>query len=268
METVRRFFAVCGDGTMPVEHGHVFRIALFSARFGQHLASLGAQLSAIGGPVVPKSLIVLFVMAMLPLAGCMQTTLSPSTDASMTPRDRQLLAHTPYAQANVPEQYLRHIVDYPRKEQPGTILVDTDARYLYFVLPEGKAIRYGVAVGEEAMAFSGVARVGRLAEWPDWVPTAEIQARLGPYPARVAGGPANPLGARGIYLYLGNKDTLYRIHGTNQPEYIGQAISSGCIRMRNEDVIDLYDRVKLNSMVVVLPPGQNAQAETGTRWRG
>lgn len=186
----------------------------------------------------------------------------------MTARDRQLLAHAPYAKASVPEQYLRHIVDYHRKEQPGTILVDTDARYLYYVLPDGKAIRYGVAVGEEAMAFSGVARVGRLAEWPDWVPTADIQARLGPYPARVPGGPANPLGARGIYLYAGNKDTLYRIHGTNQPEYIGQAISSGCIRMRNEDVIDLYDRVKLNSMVVVLPPGQSAQAEAGGRWRG
>ncbi|MHC2588502.1 hypothetical protein ACVIG9_002558 [Bradyrhizobium ottawaense] len=139
----------------------------------------------------------MFVVALLPLGGCMQATLSPSTDASMTPRDRQLLAHTPYAQANVPEQYLRHVVDYQRKEQPGTILVDTDARYLYYVLPEGKAIRYGVAVGEEAMAFSGVARVGRLAEWPDWVPTADIQARLGPYPARVPGGPANPLGARG-----------------------------------------------------------------------
>lgn len=88
------------------------------------------------------------------------------------------------------------------------------------------------------------------------------------YPARVPGGPANPLGARGIYLYAGNKDTLYRIHGTNQPEYIGQAISSGCIRMRNEDVIDLYDRVKLNSMVVVLPPGQNAQVEARPSWRG
>ncbi|GLR90445.1 L,D-transpeptidase [Bradyrhizobium iriomotense] len=198
----------------------------------------------------------------------MQATLSPSNDASMTPRDRQLLAHTPYAKANVPEQYLRHMVDYPRKEQPGTILVDTDARYLYYVLPQGKAIRYGVAVGEEAMAFSGVARVGKMAEWPDWIPTAEIQARLGPYPSRVAGGAANPLGARALYLYAGNKDTLYRIHGTNQPEYIGQAISSGCIRMRNEDVIDLYDRVKLGSTVVVLPPGRTAQTGTGDGFRG
>ena len=192
------------------------------------------------------------------LGGCMQATLAPSSNASFTPRDRQLLAHTPYAQASVPENFRRHIVDYSRKEMPGTILVDTEERYLYYVLPEGKAIRYGVAVGEEAMAFSGVARVGRVAEWPDWIPTAEIQARLGPYPARVTGGPANPLGARAIYLYQGNKDTLYRIHGTNQPEYIGQAISSGCIRMTNEDVIDLYDRVKPGAIVVVLPPSQSA----------
>jgi len=192
------------------------------------------------------------------LGGCMQATLAPSSNASFTPRDRQLLAHTPYAQASVPDNFRRHIVDYSRREMPGTILVDTDARYLYYVLPQGKAIRYGVAVGEEAMAFSGVARVGRVAEWPDWIPTPEIQARLGPYPARVAGGPANPLGARAIYLYHSNKDTLYRIHGTNQPEYIGQAISSGCIRMTNEDVIDLYDRVKPGAIVVVLPPSQRA----------
>ena len=192
------------------------------------------------------------------LAGCIQTTLSPSTDASMTQRDRQLLAHPPYAQASIPEQFQRHIVDYSRKEQPGSILVDTDARYLYYVLPDGKAIRYGVAVGEEAMAFSGVATVGRMAEWPDWIPTREIQERLGPYPARVAGGAANPLGARALYLYQGSKDTLFRIHGTNQPEYIGQAISSGCIRMTNNDVIDLFDHVKMGTTVVVLPPGNQS----------
>ena len=173
----------------------------------------------------------------------------------MTPRDRQLLAHPPYAEVTIPETYRRHIVDYTRKEQPGTILVDTSARFLYYVLPGGKALRYGVTVGEEALAWSGVATVGNIAEWPDWIPTAEIQARLGPYPKRVAGGPANPLGARAIYLYQGNKDTLYRIHGTNQPEYIGQAISSGCIRLTNEDVIDLYNRVKIGAPVVVLKPG-------------
>jgi lipoprotein-anchoring transpeptidase ErfK/SrfK len=199
----------------------------------------------------------LVLMGSLALGGCMQTTLAPTSDASMTVRDRQLLAHPPYAQASIPEQYLRHVVDYPRREQPGTILVDSDARYLYYVLPGGKAIRYGVAVGEEALAFSGVATVGRTAEWPDWIPTREIQARLGPYPSRVPGGPANPLGARALYLYQGNKDTLYRIHGTNQPEYIGQAISSGCIRMTNADVIDLFDRVRPGAIVVVLPPGQS-----------
>ena len=194
----------------------------------------------------------------LSLGGCIQATLAPSSDASFTPRDRQLLAHPPYARADIPESYRRHIVDYSRREAPGTILVDTESRFLYYVLPQGKAIRYGVAVGEEAMAFSGVATVGKMAEWPDWIPTPEIQARLGPYPPRIAGGPANPLGARALYLYEGNKDTLYRIHGTNQPEYIGQAISSGCIRMTNEDVIDLFDRVRQGAIVVVLPPGRSA----------
>ena len=209
---------------------------------------------------MPKSGLAWLLVGLLGfvLSGCAQSRLEPSSDASLTPRDRQLLAHPPYAQATIPEPYRRHIVDYQRNEEPGTILVDTDARYLYYVLPEGKAIRYGVAVGEEALAWSGVAKVGRTAEWPDWIPTPEIQARLGPYPARVPGGPANPMGARALYLYEGNKDTLYRIHGTNQPEYIGQAVSSGCIRMTNEDVINLFDRVKPGATVVVLAPGQSA----------
>jgi lipoprotein-anchoring transpeptidase ErfK/SrfK len=207
---------------------------------------------------VPRSRLALLLTALLVLGGCAQATLAPMSDASFTSRDRQLLAHAPYAQATIPESYRRHIVNYQRKEAPGTILVDSDARFLYYVLPGGKAIRYGVAVGEEAMAWSGVAKVGRMAEWPDWIPTPEIQARLGPYPERVPGGPANPLGARALYLYEGNKDTLYRIHGTNQPEYIGHAISSGCIRMTNEDVIDLFNRVKQGATVVVLAPGRSA----------
>jgi lipoprotein-anchoring transpeptidase ErfK/SrfK len=206
---------------------------------------------------MPRFRLALLLVGLFVLGGCMQSTLAPSSDASLTPRDRQLLAHSTYAQASIPEPYRRHIVDYPRKELPGTILVDTDARHLYYVLPEGKAIRYGVTVGEEALTWSGVATVGRMAEWPDWIPTREIQARLGPYPARVPGGPDNPMGARALYLYEGNKDTLYRIHGTNQPEYIGQAISSGCIRMTNEDVIDLVDRVRPGAIVVVLAPSQS-----------
>jgi len=147
-------------------------------------------------------------------------------------------------------------VEYHRKEAPGSIVIDTDARYLYYVLADNKAIRYGVTVGEEALSWYGIAKVGRKEEWPTWTPTADIKRRLGNIPDHMEGGPHNPMGARGIYLYQGAKDTLFRIHGTNQPELIGQAISSGCIRMTNEDVIDLYNRVKTGSIVVVLAPKQ------------
>jgi lipoprotein-anchoring transpeptidase ErfK/SrfK len=99
-----------------------------------------------------------------------------------------------------------------------------------------------------------------MTEWPDWIPTPDIRARLGPFPDRVPGGPANPLGARALYLFQGKTDTLYRIHGTNQPQYIGQAVSSGCIRMTNEDVIDLFDRAKLGATVIVLAPGQSGSS--------
>jgi lipoprotein-anchoring transpeptidase ErfK/SrfK len=190
------------------------------------------------------------------LGGCMQATLEPASNASLTPRDKKLLANAPYAQATIPQPYQRHIVDYHRSEAPGSIVVDSDARYLYYVMPNRKAIRYGITVGEDALSFYGVAKVGRKEEWPAWIPTADIKRRMPEVPNRVEGGPHNPLGARGIYLFRGNKDTLYRIHGTNQPEYIGQAISSGCIRMTNEDVIDLYGRVKVGTIVVVLAPKQ------------
>ena len=143
------------------------------------------------------------------MAGCVQTaTLEPAPESSLKPRDKELLAKAPYQKASIPEPYRRHIVDYHRKEAAGTILVDTDARYLYYVLPNKKAIRYGVTVGEEALAFSGVAKVGALKEWPGWTPTADIKKRMGDVPNHVAGGPHNPLGARGIYLFEGNKDTL------------------------------------------------------------
>jgi len=202
-----------------------------------------------------KGLILAVFGVGLMLGGCMQATVEPASDASMTPRDKKLLAAAPYEKATIPEPYQRHIVSYHRKEVPGTIVVDSDARYLYYVLEGGKAIRYGVTVGEEALAFAGVAKVGRKAEWPTWTPTEDIKKRMD-VPNFVSGGPQNPMGARAIYLFEGNRDTLYRIHGTNQPEYIGQAISSGCIRMTNEDVIDLYNRVKPGSVVVVLAPGQ------------
>ena len=196
-----------------------------------------------------------FVLVALMLGGCMQATLEPSPEANLKPRDKQLLARAPYADVTIPEAYQRHIVGWHRKEMPGSIVIDTDARYLYYVLDGGKAIRYGVTVGEEALAFSGVAKIGRKEEWPAWTPTADIKKRMD-VPDHVGPGPHNPLGARALYLFANNKDTLYRIHGTNQPEYIGQAISSGCIRMTNEDVIDLYNRAKPNSVVVVLAPSQ------------
>ncbi len=124
------------------------------------------------------------------------------------------------------------------------------------MLPEGRAIRYGAIVGENGQAWSGVATVGRKEEWPGWTPTEGEKRRLGPLPNYVEGGAHNPMGARALYLYAGSKDTLYRIHGTNQPGWIGHAISSGCIRLTNEDVIDLYSRVKVGATVVVLGPKQ------------
>jgi lipoprotein-anchoring transpeptidase ErfK/SrfK len=199
---------------------------------------------------------VAFLIIGFALGGCMQETIEPASQVGWNARDKQFMSNLPYAQAVIPEPYRRHIVGYTRKETPGTIVVDSDNKFLYYVLPKGQAIRYGIAVGEQAQVWSGIAKVGRMEEWPGWVPTPSEQQRLGPLPAFVTGGPHNPMGARGMYLYSGNKDTLYRIHGTNQPEYIGQAISSGCIRMTNEDAIDLYNHVKVGTIVVVLAPKQ------------
>jgi lipoprotein-anchoring transpeptidase ErfK/SrfK len=196
-----------------------------------------------------------FLVAAVTLGGCMQEVIEPASEASWKPRDRVMMSNLPYNQAAIPDSFRRHIVEYHRKEAPGSVVVDSDNKFLYFVLPQGKAIRYGIAVGEDAQAWTGLAKVGRMEEWPGWVPTPSEQRRLGPLPAYVTGGPHNPLGARGMYLYSNNKDTLYRIHGTNQPEYIGSAVSSGCIRMTNEDSIDLYSRVKIGTPVVVLGPG-------------
>jgi len=208
--------------------------------------------------------VVAFLILGLSLGGCMQATLEPSTQATWKPRDKELMAHLPYENAAVPEQFRRHVVDFDRKEAPGSIVVDSDNHYLYYVLPKGQAIRYGIAVGEDAQVWSGIAKVGRMEEWPGWTPTPSEQQRLGPLPSFVTGGPHNPMGARGMYLYSSNKDTLYRIHGTNQPEYIGQAISSGCIRMTNEDVIDLYSHVKVGTVVVVLKPHLDGTARVAS----
>jgi lipoprotein-anchoring transpeptidase ErfK/SrfK len=150
----------------------------------------------------------------------------------------------------------RQVVAYETTHKPGTLVVDTQARRLYHVMDGGQAMRYGVGVGKEGLAFRGSAYVGRKAEWPTWTPTANM-IRRDPeknlkYAGGLPGGPNNPLGARAIYLYRGGNDTHFRVHGTNQPQTIGYAMSSGCVRMMNHDVIDLYERVNVGDRVVVL----------------
>ncbi|MBX9773464.1 MAG: L,D-transpeptidase [Xanthobacteraceae bacterium] len=149
----------------------------------------------------------------------------------------------------LPPQFRRTTVEYRTREPAGTIIVDTQNTYLYLVLGNGQAMRYGIGVGREGFTWNGAQRISRMAEWPDWHPPAEMIERQPYLPRFMAGGEGNPLGARA--LYLGN--TLYRIHGTNQPSTIGTFVSSGCIRLTNEDVQDLYTRVKVGTRVVVLP---------------
>ena len=188
------------------------------------------------------------------LSGCMQSATYEATNTSaFKPRDKEYLAKIRYTNVPVAEPFRRAIVEYHRKEAPGSIVVDSDNHYLYYVMNDGRAIRYGITVGEEAMAWSGIAKVGAMTEWPAWHPTKSEIERLG-VPTFVAPGPDNPMGSRAMYLYANGKDTLFRLHGTNQPEYIGASISSGCIRLTNEDAIDLYNRVKIGTIVVVLEP--------------
>lgn len=152
-------------------------------------------------------------------------------------------------------RYFRTQVPNPTDEEPGTIVVDPDAKYLYLVEEGGVARRYGIGVGREGFDWSGKARIGRKAKWPKWTPPAEMierEPRLEEFREGMDPGLMNPLGARALYLYEGGEDTLYRIHGTNEPQTIGSAVSSGCIRMLNHDVADLYERVDPGARVVVL----------------
>lgn len=153
----------------------------------------------------------------------------------------------------------RQVVDYPTAVAPGTIVIDPAHTYLFYVLSDGKAIRYGIGVGRDGFAWSGSQAVTRKAEWPDWTPPQEMIARQPYLPRWVAGGDGNPLGARAMYL----GSTVYRIHGTNAPETIGTKVSSGCIRLLNADVIDLYSRVTVGTQVIVLPNHSQA-ARTAT----
>jgi lipoprotein-anchoring transpeptidase ErfK/SrfK len=159
-----------------------------------------------------------------------------------------------------PARFRRQVVRHATSEAAGTIIIDTPNTYLYYVLGNGQAIRYGIGVGREGFTWSGVQSITKKAEWPDWTPPAEMLARQPYLPRFMAGGPGNPMGARAMYL----GGTIYRIHGTNQPETIGGRVSSGCIRMANEDVIDLYSRVKVGAKVVVLPMTHRAEAPRAT----
>ena len=158
--------------------------------------------------------------------------------------------------ATLKPRNVRQLVDYGTTEKPGTIVVDTNARFIYLVQEGGKALRYGVGVGKEGLEFKGSATVNHKAQWPRWTPTPDMikrePERYRKWAGGMQGGTDNPLGARALYLFKDGKDTLYRIHGTNEPETIGQAVSSGCIRMMNQDVMDLYSRVPAGSKVVVL----------------
>lgn len=153
---------------------------------------------------------------------------------------------------NLPARLQKQIVDYSTREAADTVIIDTPHTFLYYVLGNSKAIRYGIGVGREGFTWAGVRSVERKTEWPDWYPPAEMIGRQPYLPRMVAGGPGNPLGARALYIV----GTQYRIHGTNDPTSIGKHVSSGCIRLTNDNIIDLYNRVKVGAKVIVLPMGQ------------
>jgi lipoprotein-anchoring transpeptidase ErfK/SrfK len=187
--------------------------------------------------------------------------MTPPTEAAPPP---PVEATPPQNQGRfeLPARLRRQIVNYTTLEAPGTIIIDTPHTYLYYVLGKGRAIRYGIGVGRDGFTWSGVQTITRKAEWPDWTPPPEMIARQPYLPRRMAGGPGNPLGARAMYL----GGTVYRIHGTNAPETIGTHVSSGCLRLTNEDVIDLYSRVNVGTKVIVLPM-TDRRADLGTTIR-
>jgi lipoprotein-anchoring transpeptidase ErfK/SrfK len=173
----------------------------------------------------------------------------PSDNIMLAPSAPALTDEGDGSGSVVPERLRRTIVAFDSREAPGTVIIDTGNTALYYVLGQGRAIRYGVGVGREGFTWSGVQTISRKAEWPDWHPPAEMIARQPYLPRFMAGGPGNPLGARAMYL----GSSQYRIHGTNDPSTIGKFVSSGCIRLTNEDVADLFSRVDVGTRVVVLP---------------
>ncbi|KWT66195.1 hypothetical protein APY04_2391 [Hyphomicrobium sulfonivorans] len=201
----------------------------------------------------------------LSVAGCASTDMDwLGVPYAVSEADRQNYAAHPNERfplkavelAKLDPRYRRQLVQYETREPSGTIIVDTPNRYLYLVTGENRALRYGIEVGREGMAWSGTANVARKAAWPTWTPPREMVARdprTAPFANGMPGGPENPLGARALYLYQNGRDTLYRIHGGGNPRTLGKATSSGCIRLLDHDVIDLYRRVPQNTKTIVLP---------------
>jgi lipoprotein-anchoring transpeptidase ErfK/SrfK len=193
---------------------------------------------AFSGPVHAAPPSPLFPFFVVP-----QTEVAPQPQVEAAPPEEQ----SPTAQ--LPARLRRQIVSYSTREAPGTIIIDTPNTYLYYVLGNGQAIRYGIGVGRQGFTWSGTQTITQKKEWPDWFPPPEMIARQPYLPRQMAGGPGNPLGARAMFL----GHTEYRIHGTNAPQTIGTRVSSGCIRLTNEDVSDLYSRVNVGTKVIVLP---------------
>jgi lipoprotein-anchoring transpeptidase ErfK/SrfK len=189
---------------------------------------------------------------------------------AQTTRDPAPVVRVPKSKFVKPE-FKRKLVRLVTNEEPGTIIVDTNNKYLYFVETKNRATRYGIGVGRDGFGWSGVVKIGRKTEWPTWTPPAEMRVREAAkghiIPAFQEGGEDNPLGARAMYLYQGGRDTIFRIHGTNQPWTIGLNMSSGCIRMMNDDVIHLYSRAPVGTKVIVIGPG-NKQGNVAFQDRG
>lgn len=210
-------------------------------------------------------------LAALPLAACQPR--QPQVQAPMSDFDAEVARwyigyepdepyDIPLVDLNLmPEDMRRQIVPFHGFERPGTIIVDIDQRHLFYVFADGTAVRYGIGVGKQGYTWRGAAHIGRRGVWPNWSPTTTMVRIKPELPRFVKGGIDNPLGARALYLYSGSSDTLFRIHGTNEPWSIGHAVSSGCIRMLNQDILDLYNRVEIGSPVVVKRSGRKRIAD-------
>jgi lipoprotein-anchoring transpeptidase ErfK/SrfK len=187
--------------------------------------------------------------------------LAMASPAQTSPRLQSQPTQEQSVVSQLPARLQRQVVSYATREAPGTVIIDTPNTYLYLVLGHGQAVRYGIGVGRDGFTWSGVQSITKKSEWPDWTPPPEMISRQPYLPRYMAGGPGNPLGARAMYL----GGTVYRIHGTNAPGTIGTRVSSGCIRLTNQDVADLYSRVNVGTKVIVLPMNRHADNSGGRR---